>query len=529
MELPDDEGAQRQAHGAVQQAIEQHIAGQAGGVFHPTQERPEPIVFRAPDRPPLGFLFYNLAPTDQNPHAMVKHVVEQTHANNFEAFGAVVRPNLWPLGVMPHWLGSAQSNYSDGSPATLPRPVAGPGRRTGRWSYRYTPQETRLDFRNKLLRASPDAQVPVVVLDTVPDWTRARRQATKFAEKNGQLSEMVDLLAGQNLADWHASALQIRNAEDLRLADPPDGRRRGDEESDHGLFIAGLIHGLSPRSDVRMRPVLSKYGVGDLHLLLLVLQDIMATKRPEDPLVVNMSLGFLPKMEHLPWLWNGVQPRSNPDFVPDVPVPGERRSMAWLAAHRSDVDRTTQLLHGGVERLMRYLLENNCLGVAAAGNDSQQRVSTQRPRFGPRIPARYESVLGVAATTRNPELGAAYSNVGDELEFGDHVATFGGDITNSDEPKDGVIGVFTAPTFPLAAGQTGPKLRNESGWAAWSGTSFATGLVSGLVAGHWSLERSKGRNPHAESVLVEFNQLAHDYAPSLRAPSIEMKGGWERH
>jgi hypothetical protein len=524
-ELPADATAHRQSHGAVRAAIEQHLAGNVGGVFSDTQRRTDPIVFQAPGRPPLAFLFYDLA--EPQTHDFVKRVVHHAHADNLAALDRARDAGMVPVGVMPHWLGSAQDNYSDGSPATLPRPARPP--RSGRWGYRYTPADDRLDFRRRLERASARAHVPVLVLDTSPDWRVAKRQAAQCADTNAQLSEMVDLLSGGTMADWHAAAVRERDAERLKLANPPDGRARGHDESDHGLFIAGLIHDLAPRSRLQLRPVLNRYGVGDLHLLLQVLQDVLTSKAPSEPLVVNMSLGFLPKLEHLPWLWYGVTPANNPDFVPDVAIRGEPRDMAWLAANREEVERTTHLLHDGIDRLARYMLANNCLGVAAVGNDSQHRVETGRPRLGPRIPARYQSVLGVAATTRNPSTAAVYSNVGDELEFGDHIATFGGDVTASDEPKNGVIGVYTAPTFPRAASQRGtPALQNNSGWASWSGTSFATGIASGLVAGYWGVQRVRRPETHAEEVLAAFNTMAAGYAPGLRTPSIEMSGEWER-
>lgn len=522
VELPDTLEEQRQAHVVVRQAVEQHLAGSTGGVFRDPQSRPDPIVFRSRSGPPLGFLFYEL--DDATRHDTVKSVVSATHAGNLAALQPIGQAGLTPLGVMPHWLGSAQSNYSDGSPASLPRPAQPPT--DGRWRYRYTAREKALDFRTRLGRISAEAQVPVLVLDTNPDWTRARRQAARFGSTNAQLVDMVDLLAGTALPEWHTAALRERDAERLKLASTPDGRLRGHEMADHGLFVAGLIHDLSPRTELRLRPVLNRYGVGDLHLLLRVLQDVVASKPQDDPLVINMSLGFLPKLEHLPWLWYGIQPPSDPDFVSDVGMPGEARDVRWLATHRDDVATTNRLLQGGLDRLSEYLLANNCLSVAAAGNDSLRRVEAGRPRLGTRVPARFRSVLGVAATTRDPHDGAAYSNVGDEFEFGDHIATFGGGITDNDEPEDGVVGVYTAHTFPAGQRGSGP-VPNESGWAAWSGTSFSTAIASGLVSGYWAVQRARNPGVDAETVLADFHAVTRTYAPSLRTASIAMTGEWQ--
>ena len=516
-ELPEDDDIHRQAHTSVRESIQNELAGRVDGVFNDQQRRPEPIVIRAPGRRPLGFLFYDLA--EQQPD-FVKRVVHHTHANDMDA---IRRANLTPVGAMPHWMASAQQGYADGSPACLPRPAKLP-RARGQYRYRYSPQEQAFDFRSRLQRGrARSAAVPVLILDTPPDWALARRQAAAFSTTNAQLQELLEFLPKDPLPDWHAAALDERNAEGIKMARLPDGRMRGHDESDHALFIAGLIHDLAPSAQIRVLPVLNRYGVGDLHLLLRVLEDVLANNPDRQPLVINMSLGFLPKMEHLPWLWYGLTPPDDPDFVADVAIRGEPRDVPWLTRNRDEVRRTTQLLHGGVERLMAYLLENNCLGVAASGNDSLHRVEEGRPRFGPRVPARYGSVLGVAATTREASRAAAYSNVGDELELGDHVATFGGDVTPSDEPKDPVVGVYVGRNFPSR-----PVVPNQTGFAGWSGTSFATAIVSGLVSGYWALELRRKPTTSAEDVLAGFTQLARDYAPEVRTKAVPMVGEWEK-
>jgi subtilisin family serine protease len=150
--------------------------------------------------------------------------------------------------------------------------------------------------------------------------------------------------------------------------------------------------------------------------------------------------------------------------------------------------------------------------VAAAGNDS----FGQR-RMEPRLPARFESVLGVAATTVDPDRPAPYSNLGDESELGDHVATFGGSIDSHDQPERGVIGIY-AGEFP--SGKS-----NDTGWAYWSGTSFATALVSGMAANVWA----GSPDLDAGGVLAAVHaaaQAGNHYVPELRAPSIGIDGRW---
>jgi hypothetical protein len=521
----DDEHQHRQCHQTVRLGLEQQLAGRTGGVFDARQRRPDPIVFRAPGRPPLGFFFYDLA--DRNNLATVKEVVSRVHTHGLAAVAPAGTPGGVSLvGAMPHWLGSSLQDFGDGSPASLPAPTTPPA--AGRWRYRYTPQNPKLDLRDRVARGPARALVDVLVLDTTPDWDAARQQADRFARTNAQLRPVVDLLSSPSLPDWQTSALRGLSDEGLKLNRAPDGRKRGYPETDHGLFVSGLIHDMAPRANLRLRPVLNPWGVGDLHLLLQVLAEELAAKPVDKPLLINMSLGFLPKLQHLHWMWYDVAPADDPDFVRDRPIPNQRADKRWLAAHRDDVEEAKRQLHGGIERLTRYLLANNCLGVAAVGNDSLRRVEHDRQRFEPRVPARYPAVLGVAATTSNPAEAARYSNIGDELEFGDHIATFGGDIDNTDQPRDGVVGLYTAERFPTANGNR-DGAPNESGWAAWSGSSFSTALATGMVANYWAAQRARKPATHAEAILLGFNTLAESYAPALRTPSIGLRGEWQHH
>jgi hypothetical protein len=123
--------------------------------------------------------------------------------------------------------------------------------------------------------------------------------------------------------------------------------------------------------------------------------------------------------------------------------------------------------------------------VAAAGNDSAQAVQQGMARRPPRVPARYETTLSVTSVNSNfvPSNFANTANI-PPLECG--VAAFGGDgygVTDANALPDAVRCVYIAPTFPEGE-------QNTSGWADWSGSSFATPVVSALgahlVAQGWS-------------------------------------------
>ncbi len=142
-------------------------------------------------------------------------------------------------------------------------------------------------------------------------------------------------------------------------------------------------------------------------------------------------------------------------------------------------------------------------------------------RLDPRLPARFDSVLGVAATVGDAQ-PAPYSNLGDDLVLGDHLATFGGGVTDGLEPRDGVIGVYSGD---FASGRP-----NDTGWAYWSGTSFATAIVSGIAANFWAVRRQQNPEAHAAEILADLHAEAREtgaFVRELRTPSIEVDGRWE--
>ncbi len=528
-ELPP-EAQPRAVHRSLRLALEQHLAGSVGGVFHPVQQREEPIVFAAPNRPRLAFFFFDLA--DRLSAAVIKRVVTAAHADDFDGLAAVRRDGVRPVGAMPHWLALAQQNCFGGSPGSFPRPV----RRTdlpgsqGRWRYRYTPADRSLDLRGRSARLPRSSLVPVVVLDTVPDEPTVRAQAERFRSVNGQIDEvspLVDAAAAESGPHaerlHHLESLPWRIERSHRNATVPVG-----DLADHGLFVASLVRDLAPRAPLRLMPVLSSHGIGDLETLLRALASLTQAKAPTDPLVINLSLGLMPHVERLLSVWYGMPRPHDPEFVADPAMQTDGQDAGWVVDNRNEAERRVGLLHAGLDRVATYLLENNCLVVAAAGNDSLRQVEEGRPRLGPRVPARYESVLGVAATGRDGSQGARYSNVGDEQELGDHVASLGGDVDDDGEPLDGIIGVHTAAYFPDArTGRPSRALPNETGWASWSGTSFTTAIVSGIAANYWAAQRGKGSSPHARQVLYTLGSQADAYAPSLRTPSLEVTGSWE--
>ena len=150
------------------------------------------------------------------------------------------------------------------------------------------------------------------------------------------------------------------------------------------------------------------------------------------------------------------------------------------------------------------LKSEDALEVGAAGNYA---VDGFRPEA--EFPAALGSVIGVSSVTRKNQ-PASYSNLAD-APVTQGVATFGGERGLDGEPikADSVLGVYTAPTYP--DGNT----PNESGWALWSGTSFAAPVVTGVLA----LLRSSGVSSADayESLLKNAKRVTHEGEDILEA------------
>jgi len=479
------------------------------------------FAFDAPGQPKsLVFSFHKLA-NNASPRA-VKDAVEAVHRqlDSLSVDGVEV------IGAMPHWHLRAHEGTVGGSPGSRPRPVY-PDQVPAGWKYRYyQPVNTRFDLRDG--QGPSDVQpVPVAVLDTRVDLESAREHGKQFQTEAGneQLLETVDWIRQHSQEDprYQQEFRQIAQhhgapGQTLVGAEPDPYRM-----PDHALFVAGLIHGIAPRSPISLEPVLDELGVGDLSLLLLGLQRVLSGKPERSPQIVNLSLGFLPHPARLPAAWFGLRRPHDPAYLHSQEMFDPERDERWVSGNRSEVGRTVDLLEQGLRELSTYLSLNNCLVIAAAGNDSLGQVDAHQARLQPRLPARFNTVLGVAATTSNPRQPARYSNVGDERELGDHVATFGGNASDALEPEDGVIGIY--------AGEFPDQRPNETGWAFWSGTSFATGIVSGIAANLWTAARREQPNLHAASVLADLHAQATAFGPyvaALRTPAIEVRGRWGR-
>jgi Subtilase family len=474
-----------------------------GGRAHLHPRRAEPIVFESTDGAGLGFVFVELEGVD-TPVA--------TH-DAIDALDVELARGQPHLSLMPHGYVTALTDGSRAGPASLPRPLRPSDVPDDASAYHYRPP-SRLDLARQT-RARAAQRVSVVALDTAPEWDYAEQLAVGYLGNHGnaQLSDLVFALHPHTAVSLPSLVGEGPLAHGERV-DPGFSRFA---MPDHGLFVAGLIHELAPNLPLRLLRVLDDRGVGDLWTLLRGLHSALASVGPSEPLIVNLSLGLMPHPDELLTCWFG------PPLAPALDV-------RWLRGHRAEAQQRVARLHGGLEQLAHLLLRRNCLLVAAVGNDSADRVRGGRARLGGRLPARYDAVLGVAATRRDPSIAARASNTGDLLELGADVAAFGGDADRRDEPEDAVIGVFSSPRLPGdRAGQTTFPRLNRTGWAYWSGTSFAAALVSGVAANAWAAAFGRGQVWSAGDALdhlVRSIGATGAMVPALAMPSLRLVGAW---
>jgi len=334
--------------------------------------------------------------------------------------------------------------------------IAGSGNTLVGWHLKLVDQAIPLD-----LKGAED--VVVAVLDTAQHPDLVRSAATRPELRRNWLLQRLaaDLRNEEGLFSVEYDRYPITN-------DVCTGRDTQNDASyyfmpDHGLAVSGLIRDMAPNARIRLVRVLNDYGGGDLHSVFAALTDLERELMSGSirRLVINLSLTIMPDLRRLPYIW----------FA----------NRQWPTSQLMGVIRVLSHIEEGLRLLFESLFAQGALIVAAAGNDStsttQQQTSLELPRRPPRAPARYESVFSVSAVNSKLQ-PSSFANAANIPSSTTGIATFGGDGYGSLDANalpDAARVLYIAPTFP--SGEP-----NLSGWADWSGTSFATGIISGVSA-----------------------------------------------
>lgn len=405
------------------------------------------------------------------------------------------------VAAMPNWLSSGTpiECHTHGGSIVPPFPVEGSAvAEPAQW-------KMQLPDLSPTLQQLEGKDVKVLVLDTLPTPNAITLAAQRAGDSNPILKQVAsDLnqpdarikITYNELPDIleEGSNMQPGSGFDLY------GRLFGYEMSDHGLFVASILQQVAPQARIECIRVLNDYGVGNIEVLIDALQAIHTRLMPNGDLynqnvVVNLSLVITPTHDECVNAWYGnVGSYSSTDLAVMI--------------------REMELLRAGLHCAIQSLTDLGAVVVAAAGNDStvqQWSPSTyyeMSQRNGPRYPAAFPEVISVGAVDKENR-AAPYSNYPAVVPQRAGIATYGGGLPTPVAPKapanrtqatniDALQGVYTAATYPALSAQDASLIYNDPnpfGWAYWSGTSFATPIVSGLAARVMEKLRGNGRTP----------------------------------
>jgi hypothetical protein len=360
--------------------------------------------------------------------------------------------------VSPNWLmGGVRHQIGLGSPGDWPDKAAPP---TGSWPEFHLPEAIEL----QTVEPGLGAGVHVAILDTAPCLHDLDEAYDTWHGKGQPLIDSL-LAPGGPLHVHPASYADLRLVGDYSLLD------HRYLMADHGLFVAGIIHTLARQAALHLYEVLNPYGVGCVETIAQGLLNVLRNPDIQRPLIVNCSLVL-----DLP---------TEGETYPDFPAP--LADPAILAHMRQPLEEITRLL-----------TQAGAVIVAAAGNDASRGARNPAASRPPaRYPAAFEDVIGVGAVSnQRPSCGnryeaASYSNLADNPSDSGYV-TLGGEAGRD----QGMLGLFISRyPNPADKGQADPQaigyLSNESGWARWAGTSFATPIVSGILAAWWDASQGQ--------------------------------------
>ena len=457
-----------------------------------------------------------------------QHLFIQTDLSDRELLSAVIRINEfinnkeYETGnleaVAPNWLMVAsdpeQSGF--GGPGTYPVKVDDATGDTEycfnfytgyksngkpKWSDFF--EKYKKDKKDKSEEMKKSKSVVVAVLDTYPKDA----QISAFKITNDFLGRMTNMV-NVSLVEVDDKVNVILNTLKKNQDDNKGIHAKAHEYemSSHGLFVTSLIHMIAPKAKIKVYRVLNDYGIGTSYTVMRGLQEALSNHQEinnhEDiPLVINLSLTmtFPLLKDHLPTETD--KPIDFHDLleliIDDIE---EERGGADVWGYKCGMDQLACQLRYAVQSVTHLLSKlKNVTIVAAAGNEN---VGNGVPEAS--FPASFEEVIGVAALkaldkppTNESQLTVSlttYSSKADKPAR-QGFAVFGGESAEPPEKKQAKKATFTGvgrlaglyiDKFPESNGDGTYKPpennNNSTGWAYWSGTSFATPIIAGAMA-----------------------------------------------
>lgn len=447
------------------------------------------------------------------------------------------------VDVSPNWTMSATPNGSGtGGPGGLPRPFMGTDEDVqANAQYKFDITDKLANLYGQGSTGAKGENVDVAILDTAPCL-----HDLVLAQKEWPKNDLIQGLLGPN------GKLSVYPAtyEELQRMDNASLNWHDYEMSNHGLFAAGIVHSIVPEARIHLIEVLNQWGVGDL---------------------VSLAAGLAKASKKIYQRRSGRHLVVNCSWMLDLPLVGE---------HCSEIDETDPD-YEFVQAILHFVLAEreqasaiwaicNSISlaggqvIAAAGNDwnkerkdkkekSEAGISgqTQGPRTDApeaRYPAGFVSVIGVGALPKESKIDATkhkasnYSNLGDKPEM-IAIMTLGGEEGETNGKNNGVLGLYLGEKYPVED-DSPPKPENhrrkfkmerrhdkdeKNSWAWWSGTSFATPIVTGTIASLLSVSPKPGNNtPNKVKELVQVlyaNSIIQNNGTEAEEDVMEVKQG----
>lgn len=440
---------------------------------------------------PYVALFFHVRHNDAQVLDPMPMALSYLHAN----LEQLAQEGLAIVSAMPNWLVTAAPVfYGYGGPVSPPRSAPrldfpASGNAAIGWHISLLDQSIPLD-RNGA------EDVTVAILDTAHHPDRLRSAATRPELRRHWLLQRLNTNLRSENGSFTIEYDRYPVTSDVRTGRDAENDPRYYFMPDHGLFATGLIRDIAPRARLRLIRILNDFGGCDLYNLFAALTDLEHELESGAirHLVINLSLTVMPDIRRLPYVWF------------------DHRQ--WQTVQLSGVIRMLQSLEDGLRLLFESLYAQGALMVAAAGNDSLRATQKGQSPRPPRVPASYDTALSVTSVNSRFQ-PSQFANAASVTVGNTGVATFGGDeyaLTPVNEIPDAVRGLYISPTFPSGE-------QNSTGWADWSGTSFATSIMSGLAA-HVLAQGLSVPETMTRLALGQTQQDSHLYGKSPAAPGL---------
>ena len=384
------------------------------------------------------------------------------------------------VSASPIWLtGGSPYSVPVGCPLSPPIPVpedAHCSSSPGLWPITLT------ELPSDLERMTGDG-VHVIILDTLPRKGDINRALEGAEDHNLLLLDVTNNVIRQY--NQLPASIDEPNPSQPKTGKDIKGRNGGGfRMADHGLFIAGIVRDIAPEAHVECIRTLNDFCAGDSKAFVKILEKIqnrMLRFNPDDhnnqgdlyqkPVVINLSLVVPPDKDLID---QGIK----------------------------DPSKVREELYQPI----KALVNQGALFVASAGNEGDTRYQPANPSHV-RPDALYPAQFAYKGVAGKPPLGSSMIPVGAVDKHGKPttyscypgnlgIATYGGDVPKhfkqdesgcftEAEDIDALIGIYTSLSYPaLLLEDCRPTypVPNAHAWAYWSGTSFATPIITALVA-----------------------------------------------